>query len=245
MRILTYVNLTKKHYFEKTSLIIDKLKKFHEVYCYDYGLELGIRRYHGEKVDLIVSIGGDGTLLRAGKLAIAMDVPIVGINGGRLGYLCAYGFREFLEEEVDFNNLAISERSLLEYGGHIAINEFMVTSKSYGTTIDLKLDIGNSQWLYRANGLIISTPTGSTGINSSAYGQIIESEISSFALTPICPCAYQKEGIIISDDEVMEISSARKGEVGDIYCDGVIIGSFKDYACFRKSPLKLKLLNKK
>lgn len=243
MRILAYANLTKKHYFEKTKLIIDKLAKHHEVFCYDHGSELGLKGYRGEEVELIVSIGGDGTLLRAGKLAISLDVPIVGINGGRLGYLCAYGFKEFLKEDADFKKLKISERSLLEYGGHLAINEFMVTAKNYGSTIDLKM-VAGEDFLYRANGLIISTPTGSTGINASAYGKVLGTHEKSFALTPICPCAYQKEGLVIGDDASIEVYSNRKGEAGDIYCDGVIIGSFKDYAVFRKSSLKLKLLTK-
>ena len=163
--------------------------------------------------DYVVSIGGDGTILRSADEIGKLSIPIIGLNKGRLGFLANSPVEVFdsILEKIQTSKFKISERSIIqvEFEGNIknALNEISVSRKNTTSliTIDTKLD---NQYLntYWADGLIISTPTGSTGYSLSCGGPIIMPDSKNFVLTPIAPHNLNARPLVISDEKKIEIS---------------------------------------
>lgn len=163
--------------------------------------------------DLLVSIGGDGTILRAATLVRDFGIPIVGINTGRLGFLATIQIDEIHDAltEVFKNNYKISQRSLLRITTDVknedlekinfALNEIAVSRKNTTSMITVKTHL-NDEYLtsYWADGLIISTPTGSTGYSLSCGGPVITPDAHNLVLTPIAPHNLNARPLVIPDD---------------------------------------------
>ena len=173
-----------------------------------------------KEYDYLVSIGGDGTILRSANEIGKLSIPIIGLNKGRLGFLANSPVEVFdsLIEKIKASKFKISERSIIQvkFEGNIknALNEISVSRKNTTSliTIDTKLD---NQYLntYWADGLIISTPTGSTGYSLSCGGPIIMPDSKNFVLTPIAPHNLNARPLVISDEKEIEISiNGREGE---------------------------------
>ena len=166
-----------------------------------------------KEYDYVVSIGGDGTILRSADEIGKLSIPIIGLNKGRLGFLANSPVEVFdsLIYKIQASKFKISERSIIqvEFEGNIksALNEISVSRKNTTSliTIDTKLD---NQYLntYWADGLIISTPTGSTGYSLSCGGPIIMPDSKNFVLTPIAPHNLNARPLVISDEKKIEIS---------------------------------------
>ena len=166
-----------------------------------------------KEYDYVVSIGGDGTILRSADEIGKLSIPIIGLNKGRLGFLANSPVEVFdsLIDKIQASKFKISERSIIqvEFEGNIksALNEISVSRKNTTSliTIDTKLD---NQYLntYWADGLIISTPTGSTGYSLSCGGPIIMPDSKNFVLTPIAPHNLNVRPLVISDEKKIEIS---------------------------------------
>ena len=158
-------------------------------------------------MDFLFSIGGDGTFLEAASLICGMDVPVVGINIGRLGFL-AYISEDNLEQSIDFiseGKYSIEDRSIIEMntsGGllhEFALNEIAIQKKdSKLITIHAYLngDLLNSYW---ADGLIIATPTGSTAYSLSVGGPIVAPGSRNFIISPISPHTLAVRPLVIPD----------------------------------------------
>ena len=163
--------------------------------------------------DYVVSIGGDGTILRSADEIGKSSIPIIGLNKGRLGFLAnsPVEFFDSLIDKIKASKFKISHRSIIqvEFEGNIknALNEISVSRKNTTSliTIDTKLD---DQYLntYWADGLIISTPTGSTGYSLSCGGPIIMPDSKNFVITPIAPHNLNARPLVISDEKKIEIS---------------------------------------
>ena len=166
-----------------------------------------------KEYDYVVSIGGDGTILRSADEIGKLSIPIIGLNKGRLGFLANSPVEVFdsLIDKIQASKFKISERSIIqvEFEGNIknALNEISVSRKNTTSliTIDTKLD---NQYLntYWADGLIISTPTGSTGYSLSCGGPIIMPDSKNFVLTHIAPHNLNARPLVISDEKKIEIS---------------------------------------
>ena len=166
-----------------------------------------------KEYDYVISIGGDGTILRSADEIGKLSIPIIGLNKGRLGFLANSPIEVFdsLIDKIQASKFKISERSIIqvEFEGNIksALNEISVSRKNTTSliTIDTKLD---NQYLntYWADGLIISTPTGSTGYSLSCGGPIIMPDSKNFVLTPIAPHNLNARPLVISDEKKIEIS---------------------------------------
>ena len=166
-----------------------------------------------KEYDYVISIGGDGTILRSADEIGKLSIPIIGLNKGRLGFLANSPVEVFdsLIDKIQASKFKISERSIIqvEFEGNIksALNEISVSRKNTTSliTIDTKLD---NQYLntYWADGLIISTPTGSTGYSLSCGGPIIMPDSKNFVLTPIAPHNLNARPLVISDEKKIEIS---------------------------------------
>jgi len=164
--------------------------------------------------DLIISLGGDGTLLNVAKKYINKSTPVLGINTGNLGYLTVSNkdnlhtvLKHIKEKEIE-----IEERILLD-GKFVnqnisALNDIVISRGNYAKMIDTNLYIdGKYVDTYRGDGLIISTPTGSTAYSLSAGGPIVEPNLDVIVITPICSHSIKQRPIVVSSDRSIQIKS--------------------------------------
>tara|TARA_B100001939_G_scaffold120901_1_gene104848 strand:+ start:144 stop:1013 length:870 start_codon:yes stop_codon:yes gene_type:complete len=163
--------------------------------------------------DFVISIGGDGTILRSANEIGELSIPIIGLNKGRLGFLANSPVEiiDSIIKKIINSDYRISKRTIIqaEFEGKIknALNEISISRKNTTSliTIDTKL---NDQYLntYWADGLIISTPTGSTGYSLSCGGPIIMPDSKNLVLTPIAPHNLNARPLVISENKHIEIS---------------------------------------
>ena len=176
-----------------------------------------------EDADCVLVLGGDGTLIRAARELRSHDVPILGINMGTLGYLTEVELQniETALHQVIFEKPVVEERMMLkgslnEQMEDIALNDIVVTRLGALRIIRFNIYV-NGELLntYQADGVIISTPTGSTAYNLSAGGPIVQPTASMIVITPICSHALNTSSIVLSSDAeiVIEIGEGRDGEV--------------------------------
>jgi NAD+ kinase len=167
-----------------------------------------------EGLDFFISIGGDGTLLDSVCLVGSQEIPILGLNTGRLGFLATVATDKIEESLVNLfaGNYQIESRTLLSlesnrklfHGVNFALNEFTIHKRDTSSMITVHTYIDgkylNSYW---ADGLIVSTPTGSTGYSLSCGGPLITPGAKNFVLTPVSPHNLNVRPIIVSDESVI------------------------------------------
>jgi len=186
--------------------------------------------------NLFISIGGDGTMLRAATFVRNKNIPIVGINAGRLGFLATVQ-QENIENLLPLifeNKYKISPRSLLtlHYPGgtnqledlDFALNEITVSRRDTTSmiTVEVKLN-GDHLTSYWADGLILSTPTGSTGYSLSCGGPLLMPEVNSLVITPIAPHNLNARPLVIPDDTEIELRVSSREEQHLVSLDSRII----------------------
>lgn len=204
--------------------------------------------------DLMITIGGDGTLLRSITYVRDLGIPIMGINTGRLGFLATLK-QEMLHSELNkilFGEYDIKERSLLEVSTNnktnfsdfnYALNEVSVGRKNTTSMIEIKTVL-DSEYLntYWADGLIISTPTGSTGYSLSCGGPIMSPSSQTFSITPIAPHNLNARPLIISDETIIELSVKGREESHLLSLDSKIISLENNTVIkIKKASFKIKL----
>jgi NAD+ kinase len=188
-----------------------------------------------ERYDLVVVLGGDGTLLAVAR-ALAAGVPILGVNLGTLGFLTEVSRGELYPSLVRVldGRFAIEERSLLDAAVRTAadagsdrcatyrvLNDAVVTKGALARIIELSLRVdGNLVARFRADGLIVSSPTGSTAYNLSAGGPIVYPRLPVVVLTPICPHALTLRPVVVPDESVIEITLETPREEVFLTLDG-------------------------
>lgn len=165
-----------------------------------------------DAVDVILVLGGDGTILQTARQLGARIKPLAGINTGRLGFLTAATESEILRvaDALRTGEFQLSERRLLqvEWGAlrYYALNEATVTRGASSRLVRLAVTVnGCALNRYSGDGLIVATPTGSTAYSLSAGGPILSPDAPSIVVTPICPHALGSRPIVLSDDCVLEI----------------------------------------
>ncbi len=165
--------------------------------------------------DFVLVLGGDGTLLRASHLAAVYDTPLLGVNLGTLGYLTDVEYPETYAalERVLAGNYALEKRMMLraelngtESPGSLALNDICLTRGALSKMATIELAI-NGAFIdaYRGDGLIISTPTGSTAYSLSAGGPVLKPDAEMIAVTPICPHKIYARSIVISAEDTVEL----------------------------------------
>ena len=169
-------------------------------------------------VDLLVVLGGDGTLLSMARAIGDLGVPILGVNLGGLGFLTATTLDEMRPalEAVVAGRMATEERMLLDarlvrsghtIGEYSALNDVVITKSAMSRIVDLSVSVGGRHaTAYRADGLIISTPTGSTAYNLSTGGPILFPTMDAVVLTPIAPHTLSNRPIVIPGAERIEVT---------------------------------------
>ena len=165
-------------------------------------------------VDIVFIIGGDGTILRAAKHAIKYDKPIIGINAGRLGFLSDIEAESLFEIEKLFKiGCSIEKRTVLEIDcgekSALAINDVFVSKSEPGKIAELFVECnGHEVCRYRADGIVLSTPDGSTAYSMSAGGPILDTGLNAIIMTPVCPHSLISCSVVFSPEKVITVGSS-------------------------------------
>ena len=169
------------------------------------------------EAELAIVLGGDGAMLDAARQAASADLPILGINMGRVGYMTELELNELaLLDKVFEGACRLDERAMLraevrsESGQSrfcaYALNEAAITGGSAARIVDLQLSDGDELiYTYRADGLVIATPTGSTAYSLSAGGPIVDPKLSCFCVTPICPHSLSARPLVFPDTAELRV----------------------------------------
>lgn len=205
--------------------------------------------------DIIITIGGDGTIIRYAKLAALKGKPVLGINAGRMGYLANIEQNELslisklVNKEYTIENRMMLNVEVFENGNKInqytAVNDAVITSGFISRIIDISVSLGKDTINYLADGLIVSTPTGSTAYSMSAGGPIIDPLAECMCITPICSHSLSAKPIILGgENEVLLKSFSKKRTEIYLTVDGRKVANVKPYTEIKitKSPNTVKLL---
>ncbi|WP_310558639.1 NAD kinase [Flavobacterium sp.] len=206
--------------------------------------------------DILISIGGDGTILRAATLVRDSGVPILGINAGRLGFLATVqkdNIAEFLQLIID-KKYSISKRTLLSLSClpeneaikdlNFAINEISVSRKETTSMITIETYL-NNEYLnsYWADGLIIATPTGSTGYSMSCGGPILTPNVQSFVITPIAPHNLNARPLVVTDETEIRLKVSGRDDHYLVSLDSRLFSVTNDtILCIKKSPFEINMV---
>ena len=206
--------------------------------------------------DLFFSIGGDGTILKSITFVRDLDIPIVGVNTGRLGFLATIQKQDVTSSitEILEGNYYISERSLLSIETspsnkeitplNFALNEVAVNRKNTTSMIKVETTI-NSEHLtsYWSDGLIVSTPTGSTGYSLSCGGPVIEPSNESIILTPIAPHNLNVRPLVVPDNSVVTLKVSGREDTHLVSLDSRIVTLENEtLITIKKAPFTIKFV---
>ena len=181
-----------------------------------------------ERVDLVLVVGGDGSMLRTATLAVKTKVPIVGVNLGRLGFLTQIQPKQFeaeldriLQNEYEIDNVTVIQVSVEQQSSHLALNDIVIQSNA--RLIDLKVVVNNKLLTnLRADGVLVATPIGSTAYALSCGGAILSPQLPCLQIVPINPHTLNSRPIVvpIDTDVLVEL-------VNDNYADVQVVADGK------------------
>ncbi len=169
-----------------------------------------------KKCDAVIAIGGDGTILRSATIAAVYDKPVLGLNQGRLGYMAGLEISELeLISRLFTKEYEIQRRMMLDVSvrldgkckyRNIALNDVVLSRGAMSHIMDFNIMHNSDACLnYRADGIIISTPTGSTAYSLSAGGPVVDPSVKSIILTPVCPHSLCNRSVIFASDSCLDI----------------------------------------
>src|SRR5665213_1534826 len=184
--------------------------------------------------DLLIVLGGDGTLLSAARLAAEFRVPILAVNLGGLGFLTTVPQDEIYSilEELFAGKHRVSERVMLDaeivragnvIRRQIALNDAVLNKAALARIMDLELRVdGEYVTTYKSDGLIISTPTGSTAYSLAAGGPIVYPSVEAFVVSPICPHTLTNRPLVIPDSAIIDVDFKGGDEAAFLTLDGQV-----------------------
>jgi NAD+ kinase len=185
-----------------------------------------------DDADLIVTLGGDGTLLSVARLVGTRDVRVLGINLGGLGFLTEFSTDEALTalDRTFAGELLVDRRSMLAVrilrGGTViaatqVLNDAVINKSALARIIDLRTSVdGEYLCVYKADGLIVATPTGSTAYSLSAGGPVVSPAVPVMVLAPICPHTLTQRPLVVSDSAVVRVELYSAGQDVVLTLDG-------------------------
>jgi NAD+ kinase len=186
-------------------------------------------------IDALLTLGGDGTLLRGARLLAGAPVPIIGVNLGRLGFLTTCGAEDMelalrqlaSSEYVAEARMALRATAVDDKGSNrqewLALNDFVVHKGGFARVVRLGLSVnGDSIGTYAADGVIISTPTGSTAYSLSAGGPVVVPTVESILITPISAHALGVRPLIVPPDAEVEVDTSQSSETLLVTVDGQV-----------------------
>lgn len=188
----------------------------------------------GACVDLMLVLGGDGTMIATARVLGDSEVPVLGINYGGLGYLAEFRIEELYTalESILSGNYRLDKRVMLDVElmrcdesvtSNRVLNDVVINKSALARIIKIDADF-NGQFVnsFRADGLIVSTPTGSTAYNLSAGGPVIYPSMNAVVITPICPFTLSNRPIVVPDDAVIELCLKTDQEDVSLTLDGQV-----------------------
>ena len=205
--------------------------------------------------DVVVTIGGDGTIIRYAKRAAECNKPILGINAGRMGYLANIEQDEYkLLSKLSTGEYTVENRMMLEIevkdcgkttGVYYALNDAVITGGFISRIIDISANVEGDNISYRADGLVIATPTGSTAYSMSAGGPIIDPKMDCICITPICSYASASKPVIAGANQTIVFNASSRKRI-DIFLtvDGRKAASIKPQTdvIIRRAKRSVKLI---
>jgi NAD+ kinase len=212
-----------------------------------------------EELDLVIVVGGDGTLLSAGRQIASHGIPIIGVNQGRLGFMTDIAIDDMLptlRAIIQDGQYSIEERVLIcgivmrdgvVFHNALALNDIVIARGAIGNMIEFDLSIDKQFVLsQKSDGVIFATPTGSTAYSLAAGGPILHPSSGVFAIVPICPQSMTNRPLVVNDDVSIEFNQIREN-VTQMHFDGQeCIGlHFKDKVLLSKHSKTLKLIHPK
>jgi len=200
---------------------------------YSNGQEQVLRsQMSSRRLDLVVVLGGDGTLLSAVRATAATDAPLLGVNLGSLGFLTDVPLPSLFSmlDQIEHGRAAVEQRSLVHcdllrgeaiLGSYLAFNDVVVNKTALArlNNYDLFVDKGFVS-SYRADGMIVATPTGSTAYSLSAGGPVVMPTVNAFVITPVAPHSLTHRPLVVPDSAVVEIVLRSDEEVAYLSLDG-------------------------
>ncbi len=219
--------------------LVLSLKKDHDVWVSDVD-EIDSYTKSFAKTDVLITLGGDGTILRVARSTIGHDIPILGINLGRVGFMTEIPYEHAIntikEVLADFSKMRIEERIMLSAKGVSnnkqfelnALNDIVLGHQSVSRLMDIDVYVDSAQMAqYRADGIIISSPSGSTGYSLAAGGPIITPEQKLMLIQPIAPHMSLDVGVVVPSHSKISINitSPNKAVVSADGFDEVVLGS--------------------
>ena len=221
--ILIIPNTQKDRDFSVSSKVASVLKSYgisvfvEERYNTDLGGIAKAIASIDDRIELIIVIGGDGSVIDASVPAVSHGIPVLGVNLGHLGYLAEVELSnlgalekltrgEYVIEEKMLLSVTATDDGELIQSARFAVNDVIISHESYVGLAELKMRVNDGESVkYRADGLILSTPVGSTAYSLSAGGPIIAHDIDSIAATPICPHSFFNRSVIFNPKDVLTL----------------------------------------
>ena len=194
--------------------------------------------------DIVIAVGGDGTIINAAKYACAEDRPILGVNFGRIGFVAQLEPSELFKLKAIINGKYKTEKRMMlkaeiitangEKSVYYALNDVVISRGSYSRILDFTIGHNDREICsYRADGLIFSTPTGSTAYSLSAGGPVVEPTMDCIVFTPVCTHSLFSRPIVFSADSVLSVASGCgescetivtvDGQISKKLCEGDIV----------------------
>ncbi len=220
--------------------VVERLNKYEELSCALEEMD----------TDIIIAVGGDGTILRTQSFISPKEIPLLGINMGTVGFLTEIDPEDTFKaiEEVLAGNYFVEKRSQLQIRHnskiHSALNEVVLMTYKPAKMLNIEISVDDEVVEeLRADGLIIATPSGSTAYAMSAGGPIVDPKVEAFIIVPICPFKLGSRPTLVSDDSQIKVKLLREGKKAITVIDGqseeeinymdeIIFSKSDDYACF-------------
>jgi len=224
--VLIIANWSKKTSHTLSQTIVD--------YLAEKGIESSVSRTNrgneplvvNKDTDLVICLGGDGTVLYCARYLQDLGIPILAINVGTFGYITEISVEEW-QEAIDYfleGKNTISRRLMIRVGvfrkgkkvftAH-GLNEMVVSSSGISKVVSLSLRIGSTEaGFFRSDGMIIATPTGSTGYSLAAGGPILDVDLTSLIITPICPFTLSNRPLVVSGDSTITLTIPKGQRTG-------------------------------
>lgn len=189
-----------------------------------------------DTADLVIAVGGDGSMLTAARVAAAANIPLIGINRGRLGFLADVSpsdkfesLDKILAGEYNSETRLLLRADLIATDGPkdcgSALNDIVIKRHKVGRMLDFRTTVdGRYVNTHGGDGFIVATPTGSTAYALSCGGPIVTPNLDALVLTPICPHTLSDRSIVIPATSVTEIELAEGVDRAEVSCDGEVTG---------------------
>ncbi len=254
MKVALFPNYDRQGTAELYSRISEILISQH-IECYAENPNANNEQLYKE-CDIIITIGGDGTLIKHAKEASKYGKPCLGVNTGNLGFLANVD-KDTVEliNNLKLGNYTVESRMMLEvtavkngktvYSG-TALNDAVVSSGKVARICDIKLGIANDEILYRADGVIVSTPTGSTAYSMSAGGPIIDPAVRCLTVTPVCSHSLTARPMILTEESIINLgikNESRTTAVLSVDGSNCVQVDFDTVVTLKKSKYDARFIN--